>query len=191
MSTDNRGLWREIALTAATFGIYLGVGRVPNLKMHRVPQTRLDRMIPLQAWTIYPYVSLYLMLVGHGVWLVRQPERLRLIMRWVRWSNLLAGMIFVGFRTTVERPSHAKGIGSRLLRLIWRIDPPHNALPSLHTAYAVLVMLAHHRWHTPQRIGIYAWSLAIIASTLTTKQHYMLDVGAGAILAFAVMNGLK
>ena len=67
-------------------------------------------------------------------------------------------------------------------------DLPVNCLPSLHVSTVVLCLAT--QWHrTPggQRavpLGLPA-SLAMIASTLTFKQHYLVDVLAGAALGFA------
>ena len=174
--------WREIAITAFSFGAYFGTGHIPSLKAHRVPATALDHAVPLLPWTVYGYVSLYPLLLANLVYLVPRPRALRPVLQAVTLANALSGMLFVTFRTTVPRPTLALGHGSRLLRLIWQADPPHNAVPSLHTTYSVLIALAHWRWRSPYRAIVLPWCSLIIATTLTTKQHQTVDVVAGIAL---------
>ena len=99
--------WREIAITAFSFGAYFGTGHIPSLKAHRVPATALDHAVPLLPWTVYGYVSLYPLLLANLVYLVPRPRALRPVLQAVTLANALSGMLFVTFRTTVPRPTLA------------------------------------------------------------------------------------
>jgi len=70
------------------------------------------------------------------------------------------------------------------LRLLYSSDPPYNCFPSLHVAHSFVSALAC--FHVHRRLGAIATiSAALVAvSTLFTKQHYVLDVVVGALLAF-------
>jgi hypothetical protein len=172
-----------IATALLSFISYFGTGHIPGLVAHRVPSTWIDRAIPLLPATAYGYVSLYPLLLGNLVYLVPRPQALLPVLRAFILANVLSGIWFVCYRTTAERPSLAAGTGAGLLGLLWSVDPPYNALPSLHTVYSVLIGAAHLRWHSRYRWAIVAWAAMVIATTLTTKQHQLLDVLAG--LAFA------
>lgn len=66
----------------------------------------------------------------------------------------------------------------------WRwFDAPNNCLPSLHTANALLFI--EFNWKRPARGVHTAIALAIVASTVLVKQHYVLDVAAGAAVFIA------
>ena len=71
-----------------------------------------------------------------------------------------------------------------LLAKYQRISKPFNAFPSMHTSYCLFSALAV--WgcvsHTTGLVLI-VWSVMVALSTLLTKQHYVVDVLAGAILA--------
>lgn len=175
--------WREIGITLLSFGAYFGTGHIPSLKAHRVPATALDHAVPLLPWTAYGYVSLYPLLVANLVYFVPRPRALRPLLQAMTLANTLGGLVFVTYRTTVPRPPLPISRGSWLLGRIWQVDPPHNAVPSLHTTYSVLIALVHWRWHSPYRAIVLPWCGLIIATTLTTKQHQVVDVVAGIALA--------
>ena len=62
--------------------------------------------------------------------------------------------------------------------VFWRwFDAPNNCLPSLHASNCMLLMQLN--WRRPGRLPATALALAIIASTVFVKQHYVVDVIAG------------
>lgn len=72
------------------------------------------------------------------------------------------------------------------LMLIYHYDPPSNCFPSMHVSLAVLAALCCWRvdrvWGSLVGLG----ALAIAASTMLVKQHYVLDVAGGAVLGAVV-----
>jgi membrane-associated phospholipid phosphatase len=73
----------------------------------------------------------------------------------------------------------------RALALVQRFDARSNSFPSMHTSVATLTAL-----HLYPSLG--AWALAFPAliglSCLFTKQHYVVDVPAGAALGWAAFH---
>ena len=69
------------------------------------------------------------------------------------------------------------------LRFLYQADPPYNCFPSLHVAHSFVSALAC--WRVHRGVGIAATFCAALVglSTLYTKQHYILDVLAGILLA--------
>jgi membrane-associated phospholipid phosphatase len=66
----------------------------------------------------------------------------------------------------------------------FNLDYPHNLVPSLHVAYAVLAGAvvwngATARW---LRVLSGAWLALLISSVLLVHQHHLLDVVTGAAL---------
>ena len=72
-------------------------------------------------------------------------------------------------------------------------DGPSNLLPSLHVA--ILGILWRHcraslKTRT-QRVALDVWALCVLVSALTTWQHHVLDVLAGALLSGAVIQAIR
>ncbi len=175
--------WRAVALGGVSFVAYFGTGHIPGLTAHAVPYLGIDRAIPLLPWTIFGYVSLYPLLLANLIYLVPHPQALRPVLNAVMLANLIAGTIFIVYRTQVTRPPLQYTFGWQLLALIWGLDPPYNALPSLHTAYSVLIAWTHIKLRSRYWPLVVVWCMIIIATTLTTKQHQVLDLVGGAALA--------
>jgi membrane-associated phospholipid phosphatase len=69
---------------------------------------------------------------------------------------------------------------------IFALDAPHNLVPSLHVVFSTLTVLACGQ-NAPglARFGLWIWLVCIMASTLLTHQHHVLDVATGLIVAFS------
>lgn len=67
---------------------------------------------------------------------------------------------------------------------MWGQDKPGNTFPSLHVATTVLgaLRLRHRRGGALWLL----WAALISVSTLTVKQHFLVDVLGGLAVAFAV-----
>jgi len=86
----------------------------------------------------------------------------------------------------VLRPARVIGEGffAWSLQFIYHFDRPYNCFPSLHVGYAVLAALTCYRIHRGWGIAALVYAALIGISTLYTKQHYIVDVVAGALLAY-------
>ncbi len=98
--------------------------------------------------------------------------------------SAMAGILFLAFPTdgSALRAQCVAATGG-VLGLVERLDPPVNLMPSLHVGYAVLTALwlghAGSRWRW--LAGAMA-ALQMVAVCLT-KQHFVADAAAGALLA--------
>lgn len=146
-------------------------------------QTRAWPLVP--AWAIV-YGALYLFLVLLSIFVVRQDELIRrtvsaYLLIWI----IAYAFFFVAYPTAAPRPTQVTGEGFAVwgLRALYAADPPHNCFPSLHVAHSLVSALAVSRVH--RRLGLIACvsGLLVALSTLFTKQHYVLDVTAGVVLA--------
>ena len=75
------------------------------------------------------------------------------------------------------------GFGVDVTRFYYIIDMPYNCFPSLHVSYptmAALVSWRHHRYSSAMFIVM---TIVIAASVVFVKQHYIMDVVAGAVTA--------
>jgi membrane-associated phospholipid phosphatase len=100
---------------------------------------------------------------------------------------ILAYIGFALYPTAAPRPEVVSGDGfaAWTLRLAYAVDPPYNCFPSLHVAYAFVSALTCYRVHRGVGMVAALWAALTGISTLYTKQHYVVDVIAGAASAYA------
>ena len=156
-----------------------------------VPELALDRAWPLvPSWAIV-YGALYLFLILLPIFIVRQQELIRRTVHayLLIWITAYV-FFFAAYPTAAPRPELVTGEGFAVwgLRALYSSDPPYNCFPSLHVAHSVVSALACSRVH--RRLGLVAMIAATLValSTLFTKQHYVLDVIAGVVLAFVAYD---
>ena len=143
----------------------------------------VDDWIPFLAWTIWIYVSYYLFLIL-AVWLPTDDKQRTDVAYGLVLAALIGVVIFMLWPTSVMRQSPGlDGATAFLLRLLFSVDTTVNALPSLHVANTCLAAIALWSRRGPWRIIVPVWATMIILSTLTTKQHYAIDVLGGFLLA--------
>jgi hypothetical protein len=74
-------------------------------------------------------------------------------------------------------PSHMPDPNAIPLALITDfVDAPRNVMPSLHTTWALLIVLAAARMGLAARVGAWAFLAATLASTLGLGEHYLVDL---------------
>jgi membrane-associated phospholipid phosphatase len=152
-----------------------------------VPELALDRTLPLvPAWALI-YGALYMFLILVPIFAVRQDEHIRRTV----YAYLLVWItayvfFFLLYPTVAPRPERVIGEGFAVwgLRALYSSDPPYNCFPSLHVAHSFVSALTAWRLHCGLGIVATACAALVALSTLFTKQHYVLDVLAGVLLAF-------
>jgi PAP2 superfamily. len=95
-------------------------------------------------------------------------------------------VIFYFFPTTVVRPDViGGGFFNYAMRVIYNTDNPYNCFPSIHVLNATLVSLFLFSKDKSNNFNAWAIISAVLInlSTMFTKQHVVLDVFAGVILA--------
>ena len=150
----------------------------------------LDRAIPLVPSTFWIYGSVYFIFFA-SCWLQKDLKVYNRFLYTYLASYLLIAIFFCLYPTEFPRdqfpvsPTTTSGIALSLFR---QVDLPNNCFPSMHVGTCVLVTLPFFR-RRPKVFWVFAlWTLAIAVTTLTTKQHYLVDVVAGFVYAF-VMYG--
>ena len=160
----------------------------PDLsRTQHVPAIALDASIPLvPAWSLV-YGALYAFLIALPVFIVREEELLRRTVRAYLAVWITAYACFLAYPTVAPRPDviTQQGFGAWGLGLLYGMDPPYNCFPSLHVAHSFVSALTCVRIH--RRVGTVAIVFAALVSlsTVFTKQHYVLDVIAGVLMAVA------
>jgi membrane-associated phospholipid phosphatase len=159
---------------------------MPGRPLH-APELPLDRLLPLQpAWALV-YGVLYLFLILLPLFVVRQEEQIRrtLLAYLAVWITAYA--CFLAYPTVAPRPASVVGSGFVVwgLRFLYAADPPFNCFPSLHVAHSFVSALTCHLVNRGLGAAAVACAALVGAATLFTKQHYVLDVLAGVLLAGA------
>ncbi|HXO70674.1 MAG TPA: hypothetical protein VN838_17060 [Bradyrhizobium sp.] len=97
----------------------------------------------------------------------------------------IAGLVFVAFPAELGFPAPVvSGPVAIPFGAATAINLTYNLLPSLHVAFALSAAdFLADAGSTAWRMGIWLWSLLIVASTVLTHQHHLADVAAGAILS--------
>lgn len=157
---------------------------LPGRALH-APELALDRAVPLQPSWALVYGSLYLFLIVLPVFVIRQETQIRRTVRAYLMVWIAAYVCFWLYPTMAARPARVLGEGFGVwgLRFLYSADPPYNCFPSLHVAHSFVSALACSRVHRGVGIGAAFCATLVGVSTLFTKQHYLLDVVAGILLA--------
>jgi membrane-associated phospholipid phosphatase len=191
-------LW-YIKATFTTLGIggffiaYFWVMRHPVSPVTVMPLTVVDRAIPFQPGSLYVYLSLW-------VYVSLAPALLkshRELTSYGLATSVLSGVglaIFLIWPTAVP-PSDIDWSLYPSIAFLKDSDQAMNACPSMHVAFAVFTAMWLARVLREMGAGAVllsingAWCLAIIYSTIATRQHVALDVVAGAALGWCVAAG--
>ncbi len=164
---------------------YIFIAELMSGRTLHAPVLSLDRSIPLRpAWAVV-YGSLYIFVIVVPVLVVREGEHIRRTFRAYLMVWIIAYACFLVYPTVAPRPDAVIGEGFAVwsLRFLYSADPPYNCFPSLHVAHSFVSAMTCYRLH--RGVGAVAALCASLIglSTLYTKQHYILDVAAGTLLA--------
>lgn len=150
--------------------------------------TIVDQWIPFMPVWIIPYVLWYLFLPGVLLLLaIRDKKACTRALLTQIMGIITCYIMYSIFQTTVPRPDvPGTDVFSVLVRGIYSIDEPYNAFPSIHVLGASALMLATYgaknigKW---VNLGVQILGTLIILATVFVKQHVVLDMLAGLILA--------
>lgn len=171
------------------FWAYFGVLRNPLFAAMPMPLTVVDQWIPVTARAFPVYASLWIY-ASLPAALLREMRPLLLFGLWMAAMCLFCLGIFWVFPTGVP----PAGIDWTLypeMAIIKDVDASGNACPSLHVASAVFAAIWLDRLATTitaplaLRWAIWLHCLAILWSTVATRQHVVIDVLAGAVVGAA------
>lgn len=151
-------------------------------------ESALDFAIPFLPWTVLIYVGAFAYWVI-TILMILQCSREHVYRFFTAHliSNLIALVFFLALPTTNTRPElEIHDFPTLLMGLIYAVDTPESLLPSLHCLDSWLLFLViKDEERVPKWYKIFAcvFSLLIFASTLTTKQHILIDVLSGWFFA--------
>ena len=151
----------------------------------RTFHSRLDEKIPFWPTWSWIYSFLYYPAILYINWLVEDPRHFTI----TAFSYIVLLLMQMGFFALfpVSTPEHWRSINpgrswsERFLLFVQRFDAPSNCFPSMHVSVAMLTALLAYASLGP---WVFLFPLLIALSCTFTKQHYLADLPAGALLGW-------
>ncbi len=172
------------------FGLWAGgyflVGAVSASAAHHSMHSFLDDEMPFLPQTVFIYLTVYPFTLLPFLWETSLERSLRTAGAYLT-VLAVSFVIMILYPVALAHPKPAGPLFTRYaLQLLHGADPAWNCFPSSHCAVVMTAALA--LWHQGRVKGIYGFlvAMAIGASTILTRQHYVLDALAGFGLAFLV-----
>jgi membrane-associated phospholipid phosphatase len=168
---------------------------LPQKKRIRNPislETKIDNFIPFDPRWVWIYSGLYYPIIIVLVFTVNSMGYF--IYMSFSFICLLFMHILIAFLIPVKTPPNWRqyekneSISTRFLSIVHHYDEGSNCFPSMHVAVAVLTSF-HLANNLNLLLGGYSYfshlfPILIAISSLFTKQHYIFDLPAGALLGF-------
>jgi len=170
--------WWLVAYLIVSGVMYQTAARAPLYTPFAIAPSPLDELIPLVAWTAYPYMT-YFALMPSFVGLARRHPRAGALL-------VAAGLCVIGnltlntlVPTELARPLTVDAAGGGLLAMVVDGDTPRVVLPSGHVALPVALAVLSLRHGVGPRWVYPLWAAVMSVVVLTTKQHVVADVVGG------------
>jgi membrane-associated phospholipid phosphatase len=146
----------------------------------------LDRYIPLWPIWVVPY-GLAIVWWGAAIlWAYLSMEDTLYTAFIAAWliTCLIGYSVFIFCPNYMIRPEATQtGWAMELIRFVYSNDRTYNAFPSQHLWSTVLIALFWSRWKPGWRWLLWGSTVIVALSTLFTRQHWILDVFGGTLLA--------
>lgn len=184
-------MWIPIVLTlVCNWLAYYGTRFFTTSRFHYDVSGVLDEKIPLVPWTIVIYFGCYAYwVVNYVIGCRQEQEKAFRFMSADLLAKLVCLLCFLVFPTTNVRPAiEGSSVWEELMRFLYRVDAADNLFPSIHcltSAFCFIAVRSNEKIPGWYRAASLFMTVSIYVSTLTTKQHALVDVIAGVLLAEA------
>lgn len=176
-----------IAVTL-NFSVYGGARVIAGSWKHHNIQGELDGMIPFLPFTVVIYLGCYLFWIVNYILIARRGKReVCQFFSADFLSRLICFAIYLLYPTTNVRPAvEPEGIWNQLMIFLYTIDAADNLFPSIHCLVSWFCFAGLRgesripRWY---KAASCVMAVMVCISTLTTKQHVIVDVAGGVALA--------
>ncbi len=173
----------------AYFGLYVTIQTF--VTTHRFDfLTEFDNAIPFMPQHIWIYHSILPVILLTMMSLVQT----RTVFFATFWACVVATVVlnisYLCFPSFYPRLDfEVETVSEAMLWLTRQVDGSNNTFPSGHVTFAWIMFLGACKTELARKVeGIKAlyllWAIGIALSTLTLKQHYLVDVASGIVLAF-------
>lgn len=183
------GMGERVFLSAAFllfFELYYPLNAFTVGRPTFVPMTALDAALPFIPHFVFAYISIYYICVVPAFLFRSQWILRRSIVAFTTMSVISFAVFLIVPVEMVLRPPLSGGddFPTWLLAMIYAVDEPFNCCPSLHVGLAL--MGAFTISCVDDSFGKVAWvdALLVCFATLFIKQHYILDIVVGFVVAY-------
>jgi membrane-associated phospholipid phosphatase len=151
------------------------------------PATWVDDALPVDARWMYVYFMVMVSSFTPGLIVASRSLFRRVVLAYVI-AQAIAFVVFLAWPVVMEqRPEvPVTSFATWGLAVCYHLDPPGTCFPSIHVTLAVLAALCS--WKADRVVGRVAVviGVGIAFSTLMVKQHYLVDVLGGFVLASVI-----
>ena len=179
--------------------IYMGGFKIVESAAHvhyHVIHTWLDDQIPFLSWFVIPYAIWFVFNIYVVGWFVLKAEKYeyyRLITALMLGMTVFLVVSVVYPNRLFLRPEHVDttGVCGKLVAFLYSYDTPTNVLPSIHVYNTVAICHALNSNAVIRRrkavfVGCNVLGVLIILSTMFLKQHSVIDVSLGLVMAVLI-----
>ncbi len=191
--TPEKKMYISSLVSLIGMALYLFFNRIYFFRPQELPLLWPDEAIPLWADSVWIYISVYLM-YALTYFMTKDLLNLCKYLYASLFQVIVSIFIFMMWPTIYPRhlyplPTELNGATEFIFSLIRNIDTPASCCPSLHVSTAFLTSFVFLEEQKEKFPLFFAWAIIISFSTLSTKQHYFLDVLGGftvAILSYGL-----
>ena len=178
----------SVFLIVGVYQFYFWCQRNPSTRPKEF-RFSLDNFIPYRPRWVWIYSFLYYPVIVAVNWSVRSSREYLYVA--ISYLVLLGCQMACFTLFPVATPESwrtcnvRRGRSERFLAFVQTLDARSNSFPSMHTSVATLTA-----FHLLPALGpiVFAFPILIGISCLYTKQHYLIDVPAGALLGSLVFT---
>mgnify|MGYP001037174842 CR=1 FL=1 len=182
------GVMPLLIAVALNFSVYGGARVIAGDWIHHNIQGKLDGMIPFLPFTAAIYLGCYLFWIVNYILIARRGKREVCQFFAADFiSRLICFACYLIYPTTNVRPVvEPEGFWNQVMILLYTIDAADNLFPSIHCLVSWFCFAGLRgerripRWY---KAASCVMALLVCISTLTTKQHVIVDVVGGVALA--------
>lgn len=148
----------------------------------------VDSTIPLIPWTIVIYYGCFLHWGLHYICVAKLGNRnTRQFYAADFLIKSVSFLFFLCLPTVMHRPEvTGTGFWNDAIRFLYWMDKPYNLFPSIHCSVSWLCWIsARKNTQVPKWYRYFALiaAIAVCLSTLTTRQHVLVDIAGGLLVA--------
>jgi membrane-associated phospholipid phosphatase len=157
---------------------YFSVGRTLTIPF-------IDNNIPFIPAFVLAYLCYAIIIILPFALTFRNKKQFLAISTAFFFVATIGNICYIFFQTTIIRPEIIpNNITNKLILFIYSVDKPVNLFPSLHVALPVLTTLCLSQIRKKSVYILAPITVLIILSTLFIRQHHILDVVSGLLVAF-------
>jgi len=167
--------------------LYLSSNHRPFFAPSVLSMSFIDRWVPFVPWTVWIYLSEYFFFAVVYILTRDMVNTNKYLYSFMALQVVSVGIFFI-YPTTFPRDQYPLDIDPNswthlAFTMLRAVDAPNNCLPSLHVSSCYLSAFIFLDEQREKFWFFFLWATAVAVTTITTKQHYFIDVAAGLAMA--------